>query len=104
VDTALSSYYTDEGATMAEQRSEQQENLELEPEPQPLDDPVTWRVDDPDYAREPDSEASGRQFAAPDRANELVDTESTEIAQDEGLQHPATGAEEQAMHVEDGGV
>ncbi|WP_431876055.1 DUF5709 domain-containing protein [Amycolatopsis sacchari] len=89
---------------MAQEKSEQQERLELEPEPQALEDPESWQAEDPDYAREPDSEASGGQFAAPDRSNELVDTEKTAIAEDSGAQHPATSAEEQAMHVEDGGV
>lgn len=89
---------------MAQEKSEQQERLELEPEPQPLEDPVSWRVEDPDYAREPDSEDSGEQLAAPDRSNDLVDGEKDEIATDSGSQHPALGAEEQAMHVEDGGV
>jgi hypothetical protein len=89
---------------MAEQQSEQQENLELDAEPKPLEDPVSWRVSDPDYAREPDTEDTGRQFAAPDRSNELVDREPREIADEVGTAHPATGAEEQGMHVEDGGV
>ncbi|NIH83399.1 hypothetical protein [Amycolatopsis granulosa] len=85
-------------------RSEQQENLELDAEPAPLEDPVSWRVTDPDRAVEPDSEAPGEQFAAPDRSNELVDAEGTEIGAAEGRQRPAGGAEQQAMRVEDGDV
>ncbi|GAB2971468.1 DUF5709 domain-containing protein [Amycolatopsis acidiphila] len=89
---------------MAEPRSEQQESLELEAEPKPLEDPVSWRATDPDYAREPDAEDTGNQFVAPDRANDLVDREKKAVADDAGTEHPAAGAEEQAMHVEDGGV
>lgn len=89
---------------MAEQPSEQQENLELAAEPEPLEDPVSWRVTDPDYAREPDSEDTSRQFTAPDRANELVDREPKAVGGEAGTEHPATGAEEQGMHVENGGV
>ncbi|GAB3572367.1 hypothetical protein GCM10027445_29580 [Amycolatopsis endophytica] len=85
-------------------RSEQDENLELDVERKPLEDPVSWRVTDPDRAVEPDSEAPGDQFAAPDRANELVDAEATEIGEARGRQRPATGAEGQAMRVEDGEV
>ncbi|NKQ52098.1 hypothetical protein HFP15_04300 [Amycolatopsis sp. K13G38] len=86
---------------MAENRSEQQENLELEPETAPLEDPVTWRVEDPDYAREPDSETPGGQFAAPDRSNEMTDDEGAEIADGHTPERPAGGAEEQALHVRD---
>ncbi|MEV5301579.1 hypothetical protein [Amycolatopsis methanolica] len=84
--------------------SEQQENLELDAEPKPLEDPVSWRVRDPDRAAEPDAEAAGEQVSAPDRSNELVDAEGTEIGEDQGRQRPAGGAEQQAMRVEDGGV
>ncbi|MDQ0381648.1 hypothetical protein [Amycolatopsis thermophila] len=85
-------------------RSEQQENLELDAEPQPLENPVSWRVSDPDRAREPDSEAPAGQFSAPDRANDMVDAEATEIGEDRGRERPAAGAEQQAMRVEDGEV
>jgi len=87
-----------------EPASEQQENLELDAEPKPLEDPVSWRVTDPDRAVEPDSEAAAEQVSAPDRSNELIDAEGTEIGEDRGRNRPAGGAEQQALRVEDGEV
>lgn len=60
---------------MNQERSEQQENLELAPEPAP----------------EPDSEDSGGQFTP--------SPESPMAADQEHSEHPAGGAEQQAVHV-----
>ncbi|WAL68997.1 hypothetical protein ORV05_14885 [Amycolatopsis cynarae] len=76
---------------MDQERSEQQENLELAPEPEPLEDPVPWRAEDPDYAREPDSEESGGQFTP--------SPGSPGAADQERFEHPAGGAEQQSLHV-----
>jgi hypothetical protein len=79
--------------------SEQQERLELADEPSE-EDPRPWRDNDPDYARESDGFPPGHQVTSANEAP-LVDDEPGEIAEDGGT-GTATGAEQQAVHVETG--
>jgi hypothetical protein len=87
--------------TEKQPRSEQQENLELEREARPVDDPPTWRKSDPDRVEETDARPPAEQFTPPGGGGEAEDREPTEIAEDAGSSYP-TGPEHQAVRIEEG--
>lgn len=83
---------------MVEHRSEQQERMELDSEPESMDSPAAWEA--LDQASAPDGEETAPQFSPPDGDTEIADEERTEIAQEHDAQ-PAAGPEQGAMHVTD---
>lgn len=81
-------------------RSEQDANLELGPE-DPLEDPPSWREDDPDRADDDATATPADQLTKPGGGGEPGDEEPTEIAEHAGTDYP-TGPEHQAVRIEEG--
>jgi hypothetical protein len=82
-----------------EPRSEQAESLELADESDDAEDSPTWVSQQPDYAREPDSEEPGEQLVEPENGTMVSDREPDQVAE-RVAPWQAAGPENRALEVE----